>query len=138
MLLGVRTANKLSEIAIKLFVNLNPTTISMSKSDASIDINSTSSVSKTTASIPMGVSTPPVPKMSQMAVASMYCGVIGIVLFGIILGPLAIIFGRIAIKRIDENPEEWEGRDKAKTGIICGAVAIVLEIVLIYYIVSNL
>ena len=66
-----------------------------------------------------------------MATASLVCGIIGILIFGIILGPLAIIFGANAINQINEKPDELEGRGMAKAGIICGIVAIVVSVIVI-------
>ena len=97
-------------------------------------------MSKPTASISMGSPTSPVqgaPKTSSMAVASMVCGIVGILVFGIILGSLAIIFGVIAMNRINEKPLEWEGRGMAKAGIICGVIGIVLNIVWLAIVISN-
>ena len=66
----------------------------------------------------------------------MVLGIVGILFFGIILGPLAIIFGSIAINRINEQPHELEGRGMAKAGIICGVIAVVIYIIAIIFIVS--
>ena len=91
-------------------------------------------MSKPTAAIAMGSATVPDqgrPKTSAMATASLVCGIVGILVFGIVLGPLAIIFGAIATNRINEKPLELEGRGMAKAGIICGIVAIALWLVLI-------
>ena len=72
-----------------------------------------------------------IPKNSPMAIASLVLGIISILLIGIILGPLAIIFGAIAINKINENPHEFQGHCMAKAGIICGIVGIVLSIIII-------
>ena len=82
-------------------------------------------------------SSPEQAKTSSMAVASLVCGIVGIVLFGIILGPLAIIFGAIAINRINESPHEYTGSRMAKAGIICGIIAIVIYIVFLILIINN-
>ena len=97
-------------------------------------------MSKPTASIDMGYAASPVqsgsPKTSSLAITSMVLGIVGILFFGIILGPLAIIFGSIAINRINEKPHELEGRGMAKAGIICGVIAVVIYIIAIIFIVS--
>lgn len=91
-------------------------------------------MSKPTAAIATGSATAPDhgrPKTSGMATASLVCGIVGILFFGVILGPLAIIFGAIAMNRINEKPLELEGRGMAKAGIICGIIAIVVSIIVI-------
>ena len=77
------------------------------------------------------------PKTSPLAIASLVCGIVGIILFGIVLGPLAIIFGAIAINRINDRPHEFSGSRMAKSGIICGVVAIVIYIVLVILLVNS-
>ena len=66
-----------------------------------------------------------------MAIASMVCGIVGLLLFGIVLGPLAIIFGCVAKGRISEKPLELQGNCQATAGIVCGIVAIIIWIVVI-------
>ena len=95
--------------------------------------------SKPTASIAMGSAVSPTqvkPKTSALAVTSMVCGIVGLVIFGIVLGPLAIIFGAIATNRINEKPQELEGLGMAKAGIICGIIAVVLWIVILIFILG--
>jgi Domain of unknown function (DUF4190) len=93
-----------------------------------------------TRAVPVGkpvaaASTTPQPRVNGMAVASMVLGILGLFFFGVILGPLAIIFGCIANGKIKESPEEFTGECQAKAGIICGIIALVLwVIVLIVYV----
>jgi Domain of unknown function (DUF4190) len=77
------------------------------------------------------------PKTSSMAFSSLMFGIVGIVFFGIIFGPLAIIFGAIAIKRINEKPLEYQGRGMARAGIICGIIGIVVYIVIIILVATG-
>ena len=56
---------------------------------------------------------------NNMAIAALVCSLVGLVLFGIILGPLGIIFGSIAIKN-------GENRGMALAGIIVGALDVIL------------
>ena len=53
-----------------------------------------------------------------LATASMVCGIIGLLVFGIILGPLAIIFGAIGMSK---EPK----RNQAITGLVLGVIDIV-------------
>ncbi|CAM5307585.1 hypothetical protein GCM10010329_60320 [Streptomyces spiroverticillatus] len=54
-----------------------------------------------------------------LAVAGLVCGVVGIFIANLILGPLAIIFGAVGLKRPG-------GTGMAKAAIILGIVDIVL------------
>ena len=58
-----------------------------------------------------------------MSIAALVCGIVGLFFGGIILGPLAIIFGAIGMKR--------GGRGMAIAGLICGIVASVVGLIVI-------
>ena len=76
---------------------------------------------------------------SGLAITSMVLGIVGLIVFGIVLGPLAIIFGTIALNRIKENPHRLEGREMATAGIICGSIATAIYIVvLVFFITASL
>lgn len=69
----------------------------------------------------------------------MVLGIVSLIFFGIVLGPLAIIFGTIALNRIKENPHRLEGREMATAGIICGSIATAIYIVvLVFFITASL
>ena len=72
---------------------------------------------------------------STLAITSMVCGIISLVFLisSIILGPLAISLGVIAIKRINEKPQELQGCGMAKAGVICGTIAVVIFVALIIF-----
>ena len=86
------------------------------------------------ASVPMGA---PVQQTvrpattSGKAIASLVCGIIGILIFGIILGPLAICLGVSAKNDIKARPGELGGTCQADAGIICGAVALVIWVIVV-------
>jgi hypothetical protein len=61
----------------------------------------------------------------------MVCGIVGLLVFGVVLGPLAIIMGAVAINNIKEKPQELQGLGMAKAGIICGIIAVVIWIVVL-------
>ena len=65
-------------------------------------------------------------KNKGMAVAGMVCGIIGLFFFGIVLGPLAIIFSCVAKSKIKENPEEHGGNCQANAGLVLGIVDVAL------------
>jgi hypothetical protein len=63
------------------------------------------------------------------AIASIVCGVIGLFIFGYILGLLAIIFGGIALRRIRMNPDQ-PGRGLAVAGMVLGLIDVILLAIL--------
>lgn len=63
-----------------------------------------------------------------MSIAAMVCGIIGLFVGGIILGPLAIVFGAIGMKR--------DGRGMAITGLITGIIASLWSILVIAAVLS--
>lgn len=67
-----------------------------------------------------------VKKNSCMATAGLVCGIIGIFFFGIILGPLAIIFSSVAKCKMSSNPNEYGGHCQANAGLILGILDIVI------------
>lgn len=67
---------------------------------------------------------------SGMAIASLVCGILAFFVLGVVLGPLAIIFGGVALSKIRKNPEV-KGRGLAVAGLVLGIVATVLIIVIL-------
>jgi hypothetical protein len=63
-----------------------------------------------------------------ISIAAMVCGIVGLFAGGIILGPLAIIFGAIGMKR--------DGRGMAITGLVTGIIASLWSILVIAAILS--
>lgn len=63
------------------------------------------------------------------ATASVVCGVIGLFLFGIILGCVAIAKANSAKKLLAEHPDRYSGGGKATTGLVLGVVDIVGAVV---------
>jgi hypothetical protein len=81
---------------------------------------------------PMGAA----PRNSNLALASMICGIAAIPLdfccyLGVPCGIAAIICGHMAISEIKKSPTPIEGAGMAKTGLICGYVALALVVALI-------
>ena len=77
-----------------------------------------------------GISTSfaPSPRISPFATTSFVLGTISIVfflIFGILLGLLAIIFGVLAVKRINNQPDQYRGLCLAYSGIITGTIAVI-------------
>jgi serine/threonine-protein kinase len=65
-----------------------------------------------------------------LAIASLICGVLSIVLFCFsgILGIPAIVLGVMARKRVAENPERYGGAGLAMAGIVCGLAGTVFMV----------
>ena len=71
-------------------------------------------------------------KTNGLAVTSFVCSMVGIVVFGLIMGILAICFGAVGLSRTKYFPEE-SGKGFAITGIIVGIIEV---IIMIFYIVA--
>lgn len=70
-------------------------------------------------------------KTDGMAIASLVCGICCIFyVVAIILGPLAIAFGAIALRRIKANPM-LGGRGMAIAGIVIGSIFLAIALVVI-------
>jgi len=67
-------------------------------------------------------------RSNGMAIAALVCGIIGLFIFEVILGVLAIIFGGIALSRANRGAGR---RGMALAGLILGAVDVVLFIVIL-------
>ncbi len=60
-----------------------------------------------------------------MAIAGFVTGLVGLFVFGIVLGILGIVFSTIALKRIKRDPEVRKGRGLAIAGLVTGIVGLV-------------
>jgi hypothetical protein len=69
-----------------------------------------------------------------MAIASLVCGIVGFIVFGVILGPLAVVFGSIGLSRANRGAS---GKGMAIAGLILGAIATVLAIILLVLVASH-
>jgi hypothetical protein len=68
------------------------------------------------------------------AIASLVCGIIGLIIFGIILGPLAVIFGGVGLSRANRGAS---GKGLAIAGLVMGTIATIAAIVLIAVLTSH-
>jgi hypothetical protein len=66
-----------------------------------------------------------------MAVAGLVCGIVGVFLFSIILGPLAIVFGSLGMHRSAGS------QGMARAAIILGIVDLVIFAVMVIVAVNN-
>lgn len=72
-------------------------------------------------------------RTNGLAIASLCCGIVGLFILNIILGPLAIVFGAVARRQSAVKT----GGGMAKAGIILGVVDVVLWIVLLIVAANN-
>ena len=70
------------------------------------------------------------------AVASLVCGLVGLVLAGIILGIVAIVLGVQSRKAIDASAGQLKGRGMATAGLVLGIIDIVTNAVIVIALVA--
>jgi hypothetical protein len=72
------------------------------------------------------------PRTDGLAIASLICGIVGIVGFficlGVILGPAAAIMGFVSRQRIASSGGMLAGGGKALAGLILGVVGFVVSV----------
>jgi hypothetical protein len=72
-------------------------------------------------------------KDKVFAITALVCGLMmWVPLFNFILGPLAVIFGVLAIKRVRSEPERYGGQVIAVIGLILGLVSVIFTIIGVY------
>jgi hypothetical protein len=71
------------------------------------------------------------------AVASLVCGLVGLVLAGIILGIVAIVFGVQSRKAIDASGGQLKGRGMATAGLVLGIIDIVTNAVIVIALIAR-
>jgi hypothetical protein len=81
--------------------------------------------------------TAPGAENSCMAIAAMVCGIVGIFVFGIVLGIIAIVLGCIARNKIDNEPHKFKGKCQANAGLVLGIVDVILWAILFVIILSG-
>jgi len=67
-------------------------------------------------------------RSNGMAIAGLVCGIVGLFIFEVVLGVLAIIFGGIGVSRANRGAGR---RGLAWAGVILGAIDVVLFVVLL-------
>jgi hypothetical protein len=69
-----------------------------------------------------------------LAIAGLVCGLVGLVFFSVVLGPLAVIFGGVGLSRAKRGAG---GRGMAIAAIVLGVVDILLFVVLVVAAANN-
>ncbi|KOG35144.1 DUF4190 domain-containing protein [Streptomyces resistomycificus] len=72
-------------------------------------------------------------RTNGLAIASLICGILGLIFFNVILGPIAIILGAVGMRQAAAKG----GAGMAKAGIILGIVDLVIFAVLLALAASN-
>ncbi|MFE1751852.1 DUF4190 domain-containing protein [Streptomyces anandii] len=68
-------------------------------------------------------------RTSGLAIAGLVCGIVGLFILPIILGPLAVIFGAVALRQTGSVMAKWD--------IALGAIDIILMIVMFVIAANN-
>jgi hypothetical protein len=78
----------------------------------------------------------PQSRRSGKAIASLVLGIVGLIVFGVIMGALAIIFGVMALSDIKRDPG-LGGRGMAQAGLITGIIGFLGGVALIVYLLAT-
>jgi Domain of unknown function (DUF4190) len=77
------------------------------------------------------------PKTDGLAIAGFVMAIVGLLFFGIVLGPAGLILGIVSFRRINREPGRYKGRGLAIAAMIIGAITTVLAILLIVAIAND-
>jgi hypothetical protein len=75
-----------------------------------------------------GYGAPPPNRSNGLAVAALVCGIVGLLCFGFILGPLAIIFGGVGMSRANQGADH---KGLAVAGLVLGIVDVAFLVLFI-------
>ena len=70
-------------------------------------------------------------KTNAMALTGFITGVVGLIIFGIILGIVAVVFSCIGLSKINKNPEKFSGKGFGIAGLVLGIIDILAAILLL-------
>ncbi|MBV2357734.1 DUF4190 domain-containing protein [Streptomyces sp. J2-1] len=74
------------------------------------------------------------PQRDGKAIASLCCGIVGLLLLRIVLGPLAIILGSVSRR---QSATKGEASGMATAGIVLGVVDVVLWLLPLAFAITN-
>ena len=69
-----------------------------------------------------------------LAIASLVCGIVGLVIFAFILGPLAVIFGGVGLSKANRGAGH---KGMAIAGLVLGVLDIILFVVVLVAVSHN-
>lgn len=90
---------------------------------------------------PMGSPMPP--RTHGLAIASMICGILALFpgcccgLFGLPLSIAAVVMGLLAMSQINQSGGQLGGKGMAIAGVVCGGVAIAVNVLGVVFNVTN-
>ena len=70
-------------------------------------------------------------RVNGMAVAGFVLGLVGLLIFGLLFGLLAIIFSAIGLGKINKDPSRWRGKGLAVAGLVIGIIDILVLALLV-------
>jgi hypothetical protein len=73
-------------------------------------------------------------RSNGLAIAGLVCGLVGLLFFSVILGPLAIIFGGVGVSRANRGAPH---KGMAIAGVVLGIVDVILFVVLVVAAANN-
>ena len=74
---------------------------------------------------------------ASKATGSLVCGIIGLFVCGVILGPVAIWLGTTAKREIRESGGRLKGEGMATAGIVMGVIAVVAFVITTIYLIAR-
>ncbi len=69
-----------------------------------------------------------------LAIASLVCGIVGLLILWFILSPLAVIFGGIGLSRANKGAKH---RGQAMAGLVLGIIGLLGYIILVIFVTTN-
>ncbi len=73
---------------------------------------------------------------NPMAIIAMILGIVGLMMFPYVLGPIALVLGVIAYQQCKRQPHIYEGYEMALVGLVLGVVDTVIGIIYIVLILT--
>ncbi len=77
------------------------------------------------------------PKTHSKATASLVCGIVGLFLCGVVLGPVAIYLGNTARREIRASGGRLSGDGLATAGIVLGIIAVAAFIAGVIFVIAT-
>jgi hypothetical protein len=132
MIIGKVAEIGLSEVKYRRCDNLDGPVISISKSDISVIkyINGTKDYFTSNSAVTNNYDSD-TRKIEGLGLAGFISGIVGLFIFGIPLGLVAMIFGGISLIKIEKQPTKYKGKGFALASLIVGTVGIIAMIFLL-------
>jgi len=82
----------------------------------------------------VAVVAPPAKRTEGFAIASLACGIVGFFALPLVGSILAIVFGSVARKHIEQDPD-LGGADMARAGVIIGWVGVAVSVLAVLFLI---